>query len=97
MSFVLSFLEHRFFWQGMVLGGCVALFGRLVHVASVADNLLSTPLGDVPYYVGNAFTHAFATGEFLTVLTTVTMVLVGLSAARILARYTILPVVGRMA
>ena len=97
MSFVLSFLEHRFFWQGFLLGACVALFGRLVHVASVTHNLLSTPVGQVPDYVEGSFMHAFATGEFLTVVVTLGMVVIGLSGARILARLTIAPVFGKMA
>jgi hypothetical protein len=51
MSFLVSIAEHRYFWQGFLFGGAIALFGRLVHVASVADNVLSTPLRELPGYV----------------------------------------------
>jgi hypothetical protein len=54
-AYGLSIAGHSMFWQGLVLGACVALFGRLTHVASLIDNFLSVPVGSVPTYVAGAF------------------------------------------
>ncbi|MBY0309624.1 hypothetical protein K2Q16_00535 [Patescibacteria group bacterium] len=97
MSFVISIAEHRYFWQGFLFGGCLALFGRLVHVAAVADNVLSTPLRQLPSYTANVFEHAFTSGEFLTILATLVMLTVGVSFIRAFLRLTVLDRTGRMA
>jgi hypothetical protein len=97
VSFVLSIAEHRFFWQGFLFGAALALFGRLVHVAAVANNALSTPLSELPYYFVGAFRHAFTSGEFLTIVVTLVMVTIGISFVRTFTRLTVLERAGRMA
>jgi hypothetical protein len=97
LSFMISIAEHRYFWQGFLFGGCLALFGRLVHVAAVTDNVLATPLRQLPSYVAASFEQAFMSGEFLTILATLVMVTVGVSFIRAFFRLTILERSGRMA
>lgn len=88
LSFVLSFAEHRFFWKGFLFGAALALFGRLVHVAALADNLLSVPVLDLPRYVAYVFEHAFMSGEFLTILAVLVMATIGVSFVRTFVRLT---------
>lgn len=76
-SYALSITEHSMFWQGIVLGACVAAFGRLTHVASIFHNLSLVPLGGVPRFIEGSFTQALINGEFLTVL--VVLGIVGLT------------------
>jgi F0F1-type ATP synthase assembly protein I len=97
LSFMISIAEHRYFWQGFLFGGALALFGRLVHVAALTDNVLSTPLRQLPSYTASVFEHAFMSGEFLTILATLVMLTVGFSFARAFFRLTILERSGRMA
>lgn len=78
-AYTVAIASHTMFWQGMFLGVCVALFGRLTHVASLIDNLLSVPVGSVPAYVGGAVSTAVANGELLTVLVTAFMLVLTLS------------------
>ena len=78
-AYTIAIASHTMFWQGMFLGACVALFGRLTHVASLIDNLLSVPVGSVPAYVGGAFVTAISHGELVTVLVTVFMMVLTLS------------------
>lgn len=78
-SYALSISEHSMFWQGIVLGACVAAFGRLTHVASIFHNLSLVPLGGVPRFIENTFLHALAQGELLTVLVVLGMVGLSLS------------------
>lgn len=72
-SYALSYAEQPLLYVGLLLGGAVALFGRVTHVASITDNLLATPLGQVPTYVTNAFMAAVARGELGTVLVVLTI------------------------
>ena len=72
-SYALSFLEQPLLWCGLVLGGAVALFGRWTHVASIIENTLATPLGNVPQYMVSSFLAAVARGEFGTVLVVLTI------------------------
>ncbi len=88
LSFVLSIAEHRFFWKGFLFGAALALFGRLVHVAAVADNMLSVPLTNLPGHVLYAFEHAFLSGEFLTIVATLVMLTIGISFIRAFIRLT---------
>lgn len=67
-SFTLSFLSEKMLWQGVVLGACIALFGRLTHVAAIARNLEATRIGDAPQFVLNSFVYALTHGEVLTAL-----------------------------
>jgi hypothetical protein len=72
-SYALSYAEQPMLLVGLLLGGAVALFGRVTHVASITDNLLAIPLGNVPGYVSNAFLSAIARGELGTVLAILTI------------------------
>lgn len=73
MSYVLSYTEQPLLWCGLVLGGAVALLGRFTHVASVIENILATPLGQVPVYMADSFVAAVARGELGTVLVVLTI------------------------
>jgi len=73
-SYLVGMALEPMLWQGLVLGACVALFGRLTHVASIAHNFLGIPVGHVPEYVESAFVNAFTHGEVLTVLVVAFMV-----------------------
>ena len=73
MSYALSYVEQPLLWCGLVLGGAVALFGRWTHVASIIENTLATPLGNVPQYMVQSFLSAVARGELGTVLVVLTM------------------------
>jgi hypothetical protein len=90
LSFAISIAEHRFFWQGFLFGAALALFGRLVHVAAITDNVLSTPMAELPQYVTVAFKNAFSSGEFLTILVTLIMLTIGLSFVRTFVRLSLL-------
>jgi len=72
-SYALSYTEQPLLWAGLVLGGAVALLGRFTHVASIIDNTLATPLGNVPAYIMNSFMVAVARGELGTVLVILTI------------------------
>ena len=78
-SYTLSFLSESMLWQGMVLGACIALFGRLTHVAAIVRNLEAIQLGNVPQYVLVSFEKALTHGEFLTALVTIAMVALSVS------------------
>ncbi len=78
-AYTIAIASHTMFWQGIFLGACIALFGRLTHVASLIDNLLAVPVGSVPAYVGGAFSTAASNGEMLTVLVTAFMFVLTLS------------------
>lgn len=78
-SYAISFASEPMLWQGFVLGACIALFGRLTHVAAIARNLEHTSIQNAPSFVWHAFTHALAGGEVLTVL--VVLFMVGLSVS----------------
>jgi hypothetical protein len=73
LSYGLSLIEQPLLWCGLVLGGAVALLGRWTHVASIIDNTLATPLGQVPTYMINSFLAAVAHGELGTVLVILTI------------------------
>jgi hypothetical protein len=90
MSFVISIAEHRFFWQGFMFGAALALFGRLVHVAAIADNTLATPLRDLPGYLTRSLSQAVTSGEFLTILAILVMLTIGVSFVRAFIRLTLL-------
>jgi hypothetical protein len=90
LSFLVSIAEHRFFWKGFLFGAALALFGRLVHVAAVANNVLSVPLANLPRHILGAFEHAFLSGEFLTILATLVMLTVGISFIRAFVRLSLL-------
>lgn len=78
-SYLISLLTQGSFVHGFLLGGSVALFGRLTHVAAITGNLLQLPLGSVPNYAWQTLSAALSGGEVLTAL--VTILLVGLSVS----------------
>ena len=67
-SYALSVVTHSMFWQGILLGGSVALFGRLTHVAALFKNMLAVPVGNLPQHIVNAFGNALGNGEVMTVI-----------------------------
>lgn len=77
-SYAVRFVSEPMLWQGFVLGICVALFGRLTHVAAITHNLGSTRVENAPAFIWNSFVHAATNGEMLTVL--VVLFIVGLTA-----------------
>ncbi len=76
-SYAIRFATDPMLWQGFVLGACIALFGRLTHVAAIAHNFSATKIENAPAFVYNSFTHALNNGEVLTAL--ITLFIVGLS------------------
>jgi hypothetical protein len=67
-SFVISISTHAMFWRGMFLGAAALLLAQWLHVASITQNLLATPVGNTPQYVANSFLAAIDHGEVLTVV-----------------------------
>ncbi|HEY0964487.1 MAG TPA: hypothetical protein VGE31_01685, partial [Candidatus Paceibacterota bacterium] len=80
-SYAIDFMTQPMLWQGILLGMCVALFGRLTHVASILHNFAATRIENAPAFVWNSFVHAYNGGEVLTVL--VVLFMVGLSLSLI--------------
>lgn len=78
-SYALSIATSQAAWQGFLLGACIALFGRLTHVASIAHNFAQTNVENAPAFILHAFTNALAGGEVLTVLVSVFMIGLSLS------------------
>lgn len=85
-SYAISIGTHAMLWQGVFLGGAAVLLARWLHVASIFDNLLATPVGTVPAYVANAVVGAVTHGEFMTVVMLVGVVLVGLISLQQMAK-----------
>lgn len=69
-AYSFSILTSTSFWQGAILGGSVALFGRLTHVAALWQNVLQVPVGQMPQFVYRTVDAALVGGEILTVLVT---------------------------
>ncbi len=72
-SYALSYTQQPMLFVGLILGGAVALFGRWTHVASITDNLLGTPLGNIPNFAAASFMSAIERGELGTVLVVLTI------------------------
>jgi hypothetical protein len=81
-SYLWSLFARGGFVYGLTLGGAVALFGRLTHVAAITHNILEVPLGAVPSFAWQTITAALAGGEVLTVLVTLSMVTMSIGALR---------------
>ena len=81
-SYLWSLLVRGSLVYGLVLGGAIALFGRLTHVSAITHNLLQVPLGAVPSFAWQAITTALAGGEVLTVLVTISIVTMSIGAFR---------------
>jgi len=72
MSYILSYTEQPMLYIGLVLGGSIALFGRFTHVAAIVENILATPLGNVPQFIFSSFLSGIERGELGTVLVVLT-------------------------
>lgn len=81
-SYAVSIATYSALWQGAVLGACIALFGRLTHVAAISHNLSSVPVKNAPGFIYNAFANALEGGEILTVLVSVFMIALSISFVR---------------
>jgi len=90
-SYALSYTQQPLLYVGLVLGGAVALFGRVTHVASIAENLLATPLGNVPSFVTSSFLSAIERGELGTVLVVLTIASLTAVAVWLLSRVQFVP------
>lgn len=78
-SYTLNFVKEPMLWQGFALGACIALFGRLTHVASIAKNFSQTTFENAPHFIYSSFANALAGGEVLTVLVSVFMIGISVS------------------
>ncbi len=93
-AYTLSIITSVALWQGFLLGACIALFGRLTHVAAISHNFSSVPLKSAPDFIFNAFVNAFNGGEVLTVLVSLTMI--GLIVSFVKKALPVLATVGRL-
>ncbi len=84
-SYALSLMERSTFMHGFVLGGLVAVFGRLTHVAALTGNLSHVPASSLPSYVWDTIVAALTGGEVVTVLVTLCLVLLSITALMRLA------------
>ena len=81
-SYALSLATRSTFAYGLVLGGLIASFGRLTHVAAITHNLLEVPVGALPSFLWSTITSALAGGEVLTVLVTLSLLVMTGGALR---------------
>jgi hypothetical protein len=70
-SYSISIVTHAMFWQGVFLSVAALLLAQWLHVASIINNFLAVPVGNVPQYMYHSFMGAITHGEFLTALTLV--------------------------
>lgn len=91
LSYALSFTSERYFWNGVLFGVALGLFAKLVHVASVYNNVLGTPLGQLPQFVSHSFVGALEGGEIMTVVTTVILLVLSVLFAHRVAHLFVLP------
>lgn len=85
-SFAISITTHTMFWRGIFLGAAALLLGQWLHVASIINNLLATPVGNTPQYIANSFVNAATRGELMTALVLVVAVAVGFTSLWRIAR-----------
>jgi hypothetical protein len=78
-SFCMSLAVHPGLWQGMAFAIALALFRELVFVARVVENLLATPLGQLPQFAEAVLRGAVANGEFITLMSLGALVMISLS------------------
>lgn len=78
-------LISRAFWQGMVFGVSLLVFAHNVHVASVLQNTLDTPLGRVPEFLLYAVLNAIQNGDLVKVVTLLLLVSITVSILRKIA------------
>jgi hypothetical protein len=68
-SYIIRTLFSLATLRGFVLGSSAVLFIQLVSVHNIVLNLLSVEVGAVPSYIWQVLATAFASGEFLKLLT----------------------------
>ena len=74
-AYAISLSKNPAFLKGMAFSVSLGIFAELVHVASLINNLMQTQLGNIPTFVF----HAFARGEWLTIMAVGVMAFVALS------------------
>lgn len=72
--FIISLLENRFAWVGLIFGASATLFIQLVSLTNILHNLLQVKLGLVPEYIWQVLVNAVAGGELLKVISLVLIV-----------------------
>lgn len=85
-SYAVSILTHAMFWQGVFLSVAAVLLAKWLHVASIMQNFLATPVGNIPQYMLGSVSDAISQGELLTVLTFFSAAGVAVSAGYQLAQ-----------
>jgi len=75
-------LTSKAFWQGLVFGGSLIIFAQVVHVSSVMQNTLETPLGRVPEYLFSTVLGAVKNGDLIKVITLLLLVSITISVVR---------------
>ena len=78
-SYAIDMATQPMLWQGFLLGACIALFGRMTHVASIVRNFEHTRIENAPHFVWSSFANALTHGEVLTVI--VVLFMIGLSGS----------------
>lgn len=78
-AYALSIAGHSMLWRGLFLGVAGMLLSQWLHVASIFNNFLSVPVGNVPQYIANALLKAATHGEGVMLLTLTAASVVGLS------------------
>ena len=79
-SYIISIAVHPLLWRGMFLGAAAVLLARWLHVASIIDNFLAIPVGNIPQYVTNAVLNAATHGEIIMLLTLIAAGIIALSS-----------------
>jgi hypothetical protein len=72
-------LTTKAFWQGAVFGSSFIVFTQVVHVASVWQNMLATPLGRVPEHIFWTILTALKNGDLAKVITLLLLVSITIS------------------
>jgi hypothetical protein len=80
-SYTISLATHSMLWRGVFLGAAAMLLADWLHVASIFNNFLSTPVGSVPQFVANSFVQAALHGEAMTVAIILAAGLLAVSSA----------------
>lgn len=72
-------ITAKAFWQGVIFGGSLIIFGQVVHVASVLKNTLDTPLGLVPEHIAQTIFTAVKNGDLVKVVTLLLLISISIS------------------
>jgi hypothetical protein len=77
--YALSIATHSMLWRGVFLGAATVLLAGWLHVASIYNNVLSVPVGNVPEFIVNSILNAATHGEVLMLLTLTAASIIGFS------------------